>query len=122
MLDSVPYMYGMYSCNKMYGICHGAKQYSAHVAEQSHQRIPACRSNCAIRTAHCAMYAVISQQAPRLGMVLVPRCPRREHAFGPSGDLPRSALVAQGPLRCRRASENTIAPTIELAIQIADTL
>ena len=57
-----------------------------------------------LRNAHCAMYAVIGQQAPRLGMVPVPRCPPREHAFGPSGGLPRSALVAQGPLRCRRAS------------------
>ena len=44
----------------MYGICHGAKQCSAHVPEQSHQRIPAsrlrncaCKSNCA--TAQCAL-------------------------------------------------------------------
>ena len=56
-------MYGMYSCNKMYGICQRAKQCSAHVPEQSHQRIPAesielsmqvdRTAQCAMRTAQC---------------------------------------------------------------------
>ena len=63
-------------------------------------------AQCAMRTAQCTLYAVISQQAPRLGMVPVPRCPPREHAFGPWRSVPRAAGVrrdAQRGLRTRKA-------------------